>query len=123
MTVKMPVAPDVPQLPAVLDPFTELTAPDARGHSIRTLVALTVVPAVVPTAAALSPTQTLAKVADATPASRKLVLALTSTVSVVPFLRRMVKLDVAPATPHVPSAVTTPIDSTVPIGPLRSRLP
>jgi hypothetical protein len=66
--VKLPEAPEVPQLPEVLDPSTDSTAPEARGVSIRTFMALTVLLELVGPAPARSPKQRLAKVADPTPA-------------------------------------------------------
>jgi len=59
--VKLPVAPLLPQKPAVLSPLTDSTLPEPCGGENQTLAAVTVVPAVVPAARAPSPTQRSAK--------------------------------------------------------------
>ena len=67
--MKLPVPPALPQLPAVLSPLTDWTLPEIRGRWNQTLVAVTVVPEVLPVTPAQSPTQRSAKEGEVTPRS------------------------------------------------------
>jgi hypothetical protein len=68
--VKLPDEPDVPQVPAVAEPFTDPTLPNTRGILTATLVAvIESVPESCPATVASSPTQALAKEAEWTPGS------------------------------------------------------
>jgi hypothetical protein len=68
-TPKLPVAPLLPHEPLLVSPLTDTTLPEIRGWENQTLVAVTVVPEVVPIAPAQSPTQRSEKALEPEPAS------------------------------------------------------
>jgi hypothetical protein len=128
--VKVPLAPAVPQVPVELLPPTEATVPAAvaarvnvGGGAMKTLVASMVVGSDVvvvedtedPSTNTSEPTHTSAKLAEGVPSSEKVVVEVTSTVTVVSPLNVVrVKVPVLPAVPQVPEALLPPTEATVP---------